>query len=391
MAESIYKIILACSIERLGRNKLASNKNHPNRQSSEAPINWWRTDMGEAEKNEMNAAFEGRRFTTSSSAQEVETIAANILGIKHVLCTNSGSSALLMSLLAIGVGPGDEVIVPSLTWIATANAAAILGAKVILCDTLGESPVIDHDQIESLITPKTKAIVPVHLNGRVCNLSVIQEISAKYGIHIIEDSCKALLSKFQQKYLGTRGDIGCYSLGMISPISIGFGGLVATNNSSLYQKLLLIRDHGVNRNPESYDHLGFNFKVSDILVSMAKPQFLDYERRIQSLIQIHNYYEANIKNNKLKIMPIDKKSGSVPVYVEAFSLEREEIINYLDNKNISTSRYHKSIDEAAYLRNAIGQFPNSLKFATNSFILPSGPSQSYSDIDRVIRHLNSYK
>jgi dTDP-4-amino-4,6-dideoxygalactose transaminase len=207
----------------------------------------------------------------------VENLAASILDVPYVLMTNSGSSALLMSLMALDIGPGDEVIVPSLTWIATAQAPGILGAKVIACDTLQDQPIIDAKLIESLITPKTKAIIPVHLNGRYCDLDAIKLLARKYHLAIVEDSCKGLFSSRNGNYFGTIGDMGCFSLGMISPVSVGFGGLIATRNLALYDKLKLIRDHGVVRNPENYSLLGFNFKISDLLASLAIPQLLNFK------------------------------------------------------------------------------------------------------------------
>jgi perosamine synthetase len=359
--------------------------------SSEKTINWWKTDLGEAEKLELIKAFSEKRFTISSSVHQVEILASSILKVPYVLMTNSGSSALLMSLLAIDIEPDDEVIVPSLTWIATAQAPAILKAKVILCDTLSNEPVIDTDLIESLITPKTKAIIPVHYNGRYCDMEKIKFLATKYKLSIIEDSCKGLFSSRNGQYLGTLGDIGCFSLGMISPISVGFGGLVATNNLALYEKLKIIRDHGVIRNPECYNTLGFNFKISDLLASMAIPQFKNYKTKIQNLIKIHDYYQSNLNCQALKVLPIDKNLGSVPVYVEGYSENREEVISYLNTRNIYTSKFHIPVHNASYLKtNENSTFHNSTKFSQNALILPSGPSQDFRDIDRVLEALNHF-
>jgi len=359
--------------------------------NTENTISWWRTDLGEEEKSELVKAFSERRFTISSSVNKVERLASSILNVPYVLMTNSGSSALLMALLAIDINPDDEVIVPSLTWIATAQAPAILRAKVILCDTLTDEPIIDTNQIESLITPKTKAIIPVHFNGRYCNMEVIKFLANKYKLSIIEDSCKGLFSSRNGKYFGTIGDIGCFSLGMISPISIGFGGLVATRNLAIYEKLKIIRDHGVIRNPENYSALGFNFKISDLLASLAVPQFKNFQVKVENLIQIHNYYQQNLSCKELKILNIDKNLGSVPVYVEGYSENRDALILYLDSLNIQTSKFHNPIHTASYLNTATNKkFDNSTNFSNNAFILPSGPSQYSRDIDRVLEALNKF-
>ena len=353
-------------------------------------VNWWRTDMGEAEKSELLKAFSEKRFTISSSVHQVETLVATILNVPYVVMTNSGSSALLMSLMALDIQSDDEIIVPSLTWIATPQAARILNAKVIACDTLQSAPIIDSNLIEPLITRKTKAIMPVHYNGRYCDMEAINTLAKKHNLAIVEDSCKGLFSSRNGLYLGTMGDIGCFSLGMISPISVGFGGILVTRNLELYEKLKLIRDHGVIRNPESYATLGFNFKISDLLASLAVPQLLNHKAKINSLIKLHNYYQENIDCDALRILEIEKNQGSVPVYVEGYSENREEIIDYITSHGIQVSRFHNPIHTAKYLKCKVENLENSTRFANNTFILPSGPSQEIQDIDFVLEVLNKF-
>jgi perosamine synthetase len=355
---------------------------------SKTKIEWWKTDLGDSERQEMLNAFDDKRFTVSSSVATVESLISNILNIPYVVMTNSGSSAILMALLALDINHEDEIIVPDLTWIATAQAPAILGAKVVACDTFFDKPIIDISLIEQKITRKTKAIIPVHLNGRFCDMYELKKIAVKHNISIIEDACKGLFSSFQGKFFGTFGDLGCFSLGMISPISIGFGGVVVTSSQQLYEKLILIRDHGVKRNPECLKSLGFNFKVSDILASIAIPQLKNYKFKINSLIKIHNYYEENLNSKSVTLLKIDKLNGSVPVYVEGYSDRREDVISYLNNNNISISRYHNPVNSAQYLFIKEQPNNNSKRFSDNGFIMPSGPSQDLRDIDIVIDLLN---
>ena len=355
-----------------------------------SPISWWRTDIGNDERKELLLAFDQKRFTMSSSVEKVEELVAAILDVPYVVLTNSGSSALLMSLLALDIMKDDEVIVPSLTWIATAQAPAILGATVIPCDVLESSPVINVDLIESLITPKTKAIIPVHYNGRYASIEQLKVIANKYELSIIEDSCKGLFSSKDGLYFGTLGDVGCFSLGMISPVSIGFGGIAVTKDKLMYEKLLLIRDHGVTRQPEEYSTMGYNFKLSDLLASLAIPQFLNYKIKVKRLTELHNYYECNLNSKYVSILSVDKEAGSVPVYVEGYSENREDLVCYLDSHNVQVSNFHLPVNTAAYLDPAENAFCNASRFADNAYILPSGPSQNYKDIDRTLELLNKY-
>lgn len=353
-------------------------------------IPWWYTELGNAEKECLLKAFDEKRLTLSRSVQEAEELFSTLLKVPYALMVNSGSSALLAALLSLEVGPGDEVIVPASTWIATAQAPALLGAKVIPCDCTENSPIIDVEQLKKLITSKTRAIIPVHLNGRECDLNSIKIIASQCGAKIVEDSCKALFSKGERGYLGTIGDIGCFSLGMISLVSVGYGGLVVTHNFELYEKLKKIRDHGVQRNPENYAFLGFNFKISDLLASLAIPQLQQLKKRAEGAANLHRIYKNGLQHTDISILPIDIDSGKIPVYVEAYSENREDLIAYLQQKGIQTSKYHLPIHKAQYL-NANVDLPNAERFAKNSFILPSGPSQKLEDINYVIEALNRYE
>lgn len=352
-------------------------------------INWWNTELAEAEKEEMLRAFSERRFTMSRSVERVEELFAHLLNVPYVVMTNSGSSALLMALLSLELNPSDEVIVPAVTWIATAQAPALRNLKVQICDCRADMPIMDLEDLKKRISPKTKVIIPVHLNGRHCDLEPIQKLASSIGAFVIEDACKALFSKTAKGYLGTLGDLGCFSLGMISPVSVGYGGFVATRRKDLYLKLKKIRDHGVQRHPELYEYLGFNFKISDILASLAIPQLLNIEEKKKKFLAIHDYYCEGVTQPDLQIMPSDKKGGSLPIYVEAMSPKREEIIAHLQKKEIHVSRYHLPTYHAAYLHPE-GVFPNAKRFAEQCFILPSGPAQNLNDIQRVVEEVNQF-
>ncbi len=137
-------------------------------------IPWWYTEIGETEKAIILSAFENKQFSMGPIVADLENSIAKILDVPYVVVVNSGSSGLIMGLLAIGIRPGDEVIVPAITWIATAQAAAILGARVVLVDCFPNSPIINPKEVKKKVTKKTKAIIPVHLNGRACDLDKLR-------------------------------------------------------------------------------------------------------------------------------------------------------------------------------------------------------------------------
>lgn len=356
-------------------------------------IPWWYTKIaGEQERQGLLTAFNNRQFSMGMLTKEAENKFAELLGVPYVILTNSGTSALTMALMAIEIKPGDEIIVPALTWIATAQAGEILGAKVILVDCLVEAPLMDVSEVEKKITSKTKAIIPVHLNGRACDLDRLVKICKERGIFIIEDTCKAMCSKSQRGYLGTIGDIGCFSLGMISLISAGgYGGFVVTKDKELYEKLKLIRDHGVRRGPdEKYAMRGFNFKISDLLAAIILAQLSQIEEKRKRVNEIYKKYEAGLSQlDYVKMIPV-KYGPEISLMIDVKSKHREQIIKYLAENGIEAEKFHKPLNNAAYIGSA-GNFPNANNFAEEGFVLPCGPSQPLENVDKCISLLKKWR
>jgi len=217
-------------------------------------ITWWKTLFGEEEVNKVADSIREEHVSQGPVTAEFERQVSGFLDIPYVIATTSGSMALLMSLWVLGVGPGDEVIVPNRTWIATAHAPLLLGAKVKLVDVEPNRPIIDASLIEERITEKTKAIIPVHMNGRAADMQKIKAIASTYNINVIEDAAQAIGSKNRDGFLGTQADIGCFSLSVAKTISTGQGGFLVTDNEDIAQRLKAIRTQAeyVNEN-ETHD------------------------------------------------------------------------------------------------------------------------------------------
>ena len=358
-------------------------------------INWWRTKLNIEEQKSLLRAFKKKDFTSGQSNIDLEKNLNKIFKTKYCITCNSGTSAIIMSLLAIGIKPGDEVIVPNFTWIATANAAAILGAKVKLVDSKKNNPTLDENKIEKLINKRTKAIITVNFHGRTCDYKKILSLGKKYNLSIIEDNCKGISGKNKKKNLGTFGLIGCHSLGMISLLPAGFGGFVVTNKKYLANKLRIIRDNGVYRKKsnEKLLYLGSNFKLSGLLASMANSQIKKIQTKIKILKKIYNLYLNNIQNLKVKILKIDIKNGEVPLCIDLFCRERDKLEKYLDYKGIKISKFHTNISESSLVnyKNKKSKFKNSYSFSKYGFMPPCGPGQKTSNIKKVIKVINEWK
>ncbi len=355
-------------------------------------IPWWYTEIGEAEKASVLTAFDHKNFSMGPVTAELELKISQTLGVKYVVLVPSGTAALTAALMAAGVSSGDEVIVPGLTWIATANAAAILGAKVVLVDCQSEVPLIDPDAVKKKISSRTKAIIPVHLNGRACALEELRQMANDCGAVLIEDACKAFASRAPQGYLGTIGGLGCFSLGMIAPVSAGYGGAVVTNNPEYYEKLIRIRNQGVPlKGEEQYALLGFNFKYSDILASIGLAQLSRLDNKLKHIRVIYETYKSALSTHPhLHLISVNVASGEIPLCAEFRSSYREEIISYLADHGVETLRFHRPLHEAAYLKNE-ADFPNATSFANEGFILPCGPSQPLENVSRCIELLQAWK
>ena len=241
----------------------------------EKVISWWKINLGKDEVKNIKGAISNRYVTQGVLTEKLERHLAEILNVPYVVLTTNGSSALLMALIALGIKPGDEVIIPDLTFVATAQAPLLLGAKVRLIDVKPRKPVIDVNKIEEAITSKTKVIIPVHLNGRAADIKNINKIAAKYNLKVIEDCAQAFCSKNSFGYFGTQSDVGVFSLGIAKLITTIQGGFLATRDESLFKRLKKIRNHGLSSYTPDFsdpDILGFNFKFNDVLASVGLSQ-----------------------------------------------------------------------------------------------------------------------
>ncbi len=356
-------------------------------------VPWWRTDVGDDELALMAEAAAAKQFSMGACVSRLEREVERQLEVRHAVMTTSGSSALLLAMMAIGVGPGDRVVVPNRTFIATAHAAYLLGAKVDLVDCVPDRPLMDVTAVAELITPETKAVVPVHLNGRAVDMNALIEVARGFGVAVVEDAAQALYSRDAAgRFLGTIGDIGCFSLGMTKIISSGQGGVVVTNSDEIREKLVSVRNHGLGDLVDhTYAGFGFNLKPSDILASMGYGQMRRRDEKIQRCGEIYRMYEAALANSGIAMVPVDVDGGEVPLWVEVATERREDLIRHLSDHGIESRRFIPSLDTAPHLKQAGRQFPNSERFAATGMVLPCGPGLPLEYVERVIRAIDDWR
>lgn len=354
-------------------------------------INWWRTSFNHGEAEAIAQAIFQENVSQGPVVAEFESKLAAYLEAPYVVATTSCSMALLLSLWAAGVGPGDEVIVPNRTWIGTAHAPLLLGATVKLVDVEPHRPIIDVRLIEEAITPQTKAIIPVHLCGRSADMRAINEIARRHRLVVIEDAAQALGSRNVDGFLGTQSDMGCFSLSPAKIISTGQGGLITTKSEETYRKLVLMRGHGVRDiHNASWDAPGLNFRFNDILASVGIVQLTLLPSRIEKVKKIYQLYAEGIADLPfLKLIPVNLESGEVPVYIEALCECREELIAFLAGRGIQCRPFYPNLDRAPYLNNSVS-FPNSEPFGKAGICLPAGPQQPLENVYKAIKAIKQF-
>lgn len=268
---------------------------------------------------------------------------------KKILLTTSGTSSLEMASLLIDVKPGDEIIMPSFTFVSTANAFVLRGAKIVFVDIRPDTMNIDENLIENAITSKTKAIIPVHYGGVSCEMDKILEIAQKYNLKVIEDAAQGVMAKYKGKYLGTIGDIGCYSFHETKNYSMGEGGAIILKNEKDIELAEIIREKGTNRSKfyrgqvdkYTWVDVGSSYLPSDINAAYLLGQLEAAEKINNNRLEIWNYYNNNfevLENDgyiKRPFIPRECEHNAHMYYIKTKSLdERTKLINYLKENGI---------------------------------------------------------
>jgi perosamine synthetase len=358
------------------------------------PIPWWKTSLGEKEIKRIEQSILAGHTMQGPVVLELESRLAELLDVPYALLTINGSSALLMALLACEIKAADEIIIPNLTFVATALAPQLLGAKVKLVDVSSSRPLIDLEQIKNSITSRTKAIIPVHFNGMAADIRGIYELKRKYNIMVIEDAAQALCSRNIFGALGTQSDIGIYSLGITKLITTAQGGLVVTRNRTIFEKLKTIRNYGLTKHQglqSKQGVVGFNFKFNDILASIGLSQIGRIKEKIKTLKNIYNLYKDGLRGlDYIKMIDVRVEEGELPLWIEGLCVKRQKLIALLKERRILAKPFDRVVCDLLSTGKS-RQYKQSVAYANSGLILPSGPDQSREDLGYVIDSLRSLK
>ena len=366
------------------------------------PIN--RPWIDNEEKQEVIKVLDENALTSAARnggkrVQEFESSLRTFLNVKHAISVNSGTAALHAALLALDIKTGDEVLLPSFTFVATANSVIASGAKPVFVDINTKDYTIDLHDLKRKISKKSKAIIPVHLYGHPSDLCELNEIANQYSLYIIEDACQSLGSLYKNKQTGTFGTMGCFSMYASKVLTAGEGGAIVTNDDKLADTLKMIRNHGM---VEGYDTqiLGLNYRLPELSAAIAKIQMKKLKTilnlRRQNSLLLSNLLETIISKYNIKIPEEDQiKKFNWYLYTLAFNNPNNVTLrDYIKKKLIENG-----IGVAVYYDPPVHKTPFYQKFSLNNDLqntnwsskhvlsLPVHPGVTEMDIQNMVNVL----
>jgi len=376
----------------------------------------------ELDDNDIQAVVDILQKGTITQGQTVEDFGqalADYAGAKYGVAVSSGTAALHISVAALGIGPGDEVITTPITFCATANAALYQGADVKFVDIDESTLNIDPSLIEKNITERTKAIMPVDFRGHPANLPEIKEIADRYNLKIIEDGSHSIGSTYTHSgkdYAcgdGVHADFCTYSFHPVKHITTGEGGAVLTNDPDFYWQVFLLRKHGIDRREEMFSEkkrisswtydmeaLGFNYRITDFQAALGLSQLKKIDRIKARRREIVNYYNDHFSGIEELILPFENKSvdSNFHLYIlqvkDNSRFDRYDLFTYLQGMNYLPMVHYIPVHLLKYYRKRYGSkrgdLPVSEKYYDRTISIPLYPSLTDAEVDRVVKDITSF-
>lgn len=356
-------------------------------------IRWWVPQIGSREGVYLKKVLASSFPNEGELSTRFEKRIAGLMGARHAVAVTSGTAAMFLALKALDIGHGDEVIVPDMTFIATANAAQMSGAKPVLVDVDAKTMNIDPAFFERAITKYTRAVIPVHVSGRSVRIDEIVRIACKHGISVVEDAAEAFMSKHDGKCLGTFGKFGCFSFSPHKTITTGQGGIIVTDDDRLHVRLRELKDQGRPKRgtggDDRHDVIGYNFKFTDLQAAVGLGQLEYLAGRVRRMKAICKRYHRNLVGVK-GVSLFDVDEGEAPQWTDGLFERRDELDGYLKERNIGCRRFWFPIHTQIPYKLSDRAFPNSTALSPKALWLPSAFTMTDGDVDHVSRHIEKF-
>lgn len=360
-------------------------------------INQYEPSYGIEEAKEVEAYLKTNGWLTEfRQTRRFEEELAKFTGAKYCSVVINGTVSLFIALKALGIGRGNEVIVPDITMAATPNAALLCGATPVFVDIEPHSHCIDLNQIKKAISKKTKAVIHVSLNGRAGELSMLKKFCKEKGLHLIEDAAQSLGSFYNGRHLGLNGAVGSFSLSIHKLITTGQGGFVITNNKQIHDSIKMLKDFGRKKGGmDNYLKVGWNFKFTDIQASFGIAQLRKIDDRIKFKRWLFDLYKNFLSDvSQIKFLETDL-TQTTPWFVDIMVNNRNSLMKYLKEKGIDTRPVYPALHtQHAYNGSSDVKFTNSYReserVAKKCLWLPSSFTLKEEDIRYICNVIREY-
>jgi perosamine synthetase len=359
--------------------------------------------LGEDEYGALRSCFELNWITEGPQSEEFLTRLRALSGAKYAVLAPNGTLALYLGLRALGIGPGDEVVVPDFTFMGSATAVEMTGATPVFCDIDRETLQAGVAHFEAAITPRTRAIMPVHIYGMTCAIGPLTDFARGRKLLVIEDAAQAIGVYYRGRHAGTFGDVGCFSFFADKTITTGEGGLIVTDNERYYESLRLLRNQGrMDRGSFIHPAIGYNFRMTDLQAAIGLVQLSkldEIKARKQALLA--TYRERLDKISQVRFVSVTPESTYIPFRVAIYAERATELMKFMEGRGIQSRTFFYPLHRQpafAYLRDDPARraqfddarFPGALYAFEHGVCLPSFPSLPMDDLHYVCDAIRAF-
>jgi perosamine synthetase len=366
----------------------------------ETRIPWAKPFFSGQEKHAVIDALESGWISGGPYVEQFERQVKELTGARFALAVSNGTTALHLALMALDIGPDDEVIVPNFTFVAPASMVVMQRARVVTADIDPDTWMLDLDSVAQAITPRTKAIIPVHLYGNTPDMQALMALANAHGIAVIEDGAEAFGSRHQQQYTGTMGTIGTYSFHATKTITTGEGGMVLTQDPALYEKMRILREHGMQER-KRYWHVmaGHNFRLTNMQAAMGCAQLDQFPSICQERMRVYHSYLRHLDGVTAfvpqyfaaEVQPVVWAFAGklvIPgITVEELAAKRDAIVARLEEKNIETRPGFYPLSALPPFQASVQTQKVSVEIGASVLSLPTFPDLSDAMIAYIVAEL----
>ena len=339
--------------------------------------------------------IESNYLNDGDVTERFERAVADRVGSKHAVAVTSGTTAIFLALVAAGVRAGDEVVVPDMTFIATANAVRLAGGTPVLADVDERTLNLDPAAFERAITPRTRAVVPVHVSGRSADMAGIAKIAQKHGIAMVEDAAEAFISRIDGRALGTIGVAGCLSFSPNKSITTGQGGIVLTDDGDLAGRLRALKDQGRpvkgTGGDDVHPTVGFNFKFTNLQAAIGLAQLRALDARLERQRRIYAIYAKSLADVPgIRLPGFELARCETPLWTDAVVDRRDDLDRWLSDRAMGCRRFWFPLHTQAPYRRDDAEFPVATRVAPKALWLPSAFTITDDDVAMVCESIVTF-